>query len=77
MATSEAHVQVIVWEVEYENLSVMVTQLADVEEYGLNKFLEENPLQLVDVGIIHILQKDIAWWVWPFLVYNHSKRSSK
>lgn len=35
----------------------MVTQLIEVEEYGSNKFLEENPLQHVDAGLIHVLKK--------------------
>ena len=41
----------------------MVTQLEDVEEYGPDKFLEKNPLQAVDAGLVHVLWKNIAWQV--------------
>lgn len=39
----------------------MVSQLIEVEEYGSNKFLEGNPLHHVDVGLIHVLWKNISW----------------
>lgn len=45
---SEVRIQVIVWKEEFKRLSAMVTQLVNVEEYGLDKFLEDNSLKLFD-----------------------------
>ena len=63
VALNESHVQSGTWKIEVEKLLAMVSQLVEVEEFGPEKFLQENPLQHVDVGLIHVLRKNIAWRV--------------
>lgn len=55
----------MVWKAKSKRFNAMVMQLADFE-YGPYKFLEENPLQMVDAGMIYILRKNIALQVFNY-----------
>ena len=56
----ESRIQMMHWNKEVERLSNLVSQLEEVEQYGTSKFLEKNPLQLMDASLIYVLRKNIA-----------------
>lgn len=41
--------------------SAIVTQILDVEQYGVERFLTENPLKTANASVLYIVKKNMNW----------------
>ena len=57
----EIHTLIPVWETELGRCEVIVFQVAEVEQFGVLKFLNENPMRKVDPCKLFILKNNMCW----------------
>lgn len=59
---SEFQTKMPTWEIEENKWLVVVMQILDVEQYGVeSKFLANNPLKVVDPSFLYVIKRNMGW----------------
>lgn len=57
----EVQIQMLTWEAKRTKWFVMVSQIEEVEQYAINKFVTKNPLNILNPSMLYILKENMTW----------------